>query len=148
MAQLKILMSNMKQKNLTNSAGAASVSEMLEDFASYRPEVRQYMEEVIACLCERGKMTDSDRQSMKTLAMWLNVRNEAEENVLKNGVTITTAKGWVRKNPALEAMSNAQTHITNVLNAYGLTAMSRKRLERGEEPAEESELASFLSGLN
>ena len=138
----------MKLKNSTNNVEEASPSEMLENFAKYRPDVQMRIESIIEVLKARGKMTDSDWTSMDTLARWLNVRSEAEANVLEHGVTITTAKGWVRKNPALEAMSNAQTHITNILNAYGLTAMSRKRLERGEEHEEPSELAAYLSGLN
>ena len=136
----------MKQENLTRYADTASASEITERFKNYKPEVQDMMSTIIGNLKDSGRLREADMPTLEILAYNLNVWLKARDVVNEHGVTIMTSKGWLRKNPAVDVAKSAGAQALEILKDYGLTALARKKLERGESGEDDSPLANYFRG--
>lgn len=117
------------------------------DYTEYDEVVREYMEAIEAELHDSGKMKDVDRLSLDILASNLQKWRSADAEVRNMGILLPSDRGNLSKNPAIDVANSALRQALSIMQEYGLTALSRKKLKRGEaEVADDSPLAGFLKG--
>lgn len=92
-----------------------------------------------------GKWKDSDIIAMDMMAADLEMWYRANDEVKKYGITIASDRGNRSKNPAIDVANISLRRVISMMGDYGLTALARKRLERGESKDDDkSPLADFL----
>ena len=118
---------------------------MKADYKNYDETVQGYMTDIVAELERSGKMIDVDRISLDILACNLQKWRMAEAEVKNLGILLPSDRGNLSKNPAIDVANAALRQALSIMQEYGLTALSRKKLKRGEEDAaDDSPLAGFL----
>lgn len=110
--------------------------------------VAEYMAAVKSTLEESGKGRNVDIISLDILSHHLKLWLQASECVAKMGVILESDRGNKSKNPAIDVANASLRQVLAILQDYGLTAISRKRLERGEQKAddEDAPLVEFFKG--
>ena len=112
------------------------------EMTDYSPIVRAYMEAAIAEIKASGRWREVDMISMDILASSLEKWKKAEQDILKHGVCIGT-----HQNPSVSVASSSLRLAMGIMQDYGLTALSKKRLTKGEPVQEEdSPIEAFLKG--
>lgn len=118
---------------------------MRSNYKDYDKQVREYMRAIIAELESTDRIKDVDSVSMDILAGYLQQWKRAEKEVKKYGILLPSDRGNMSKNPAIDVCNTALRQALAIMQEYGLTALSRKKLKRGEvESADTSPLADFL----
>lgn len=110
--------------------------------------VKDYMAQAISFLEMSGKLRPVDYAAMGLLAYHLDTLIAASRELAEKGVLLTSSKGNIRKNPAVDVANGATRQAMEIMQNYGLTALARKRLERGEVKEEElSPLDQYFKDL-
>ena len=106
------------------------------------------MREVRAALKEQGKRRSVDIISLDILETNLRLWLKAASTVEELGILFDSDRGNKSKNPAIDVANASLRQVLAILQDYGLTAISRKRLERGEQKPDEDEgpLMDFFKG--
>ena len=112
------------------------------EMTDYSPVVRAYMEAAIAEIKASGRWREVDMISMDILASSLEKWKKAEQDIMQHGVCIGT-----HQNPSVSVASSSLRLAMGIMQDYGLTALSKKRLTKGEPVQEEdSPIEAFLKG--
>lgn len=115
------------------------------DYSKLKPEVQNYMKSIISTLEEENYLKNVDNASLDLLATNLNIIFDAKEILDKEGIVCVNKVGTPIPHPAVKIMNDAQRKALEIMREYGLTALARKRLTRGEPEKEEvSPLMNFL----
>ena len=115
------------------------------EFKNYDKTVQDYMADIVRALEESGKLVDADRISLDILANSLQRWRSAEEVVKKLGILLPSDRGNMSKNPAIDVGNAALRQAMAIMQEYGLTALSRKKLKRGETTeGDDSPLVGFF----
>ena len=118
---------------------------MKQDYKEYDNTVQGYMKDIVQELESSGKMKETDRISLDILACNLQKWRMAESEVAKMGILLPSDRGNMSKNPAIDVANAALRQAMAIMQDYGLTALSRKKLKKGEEKeVGNSPLAEFL----
>ena len=116
------------------------------DYKNLRPEVQNYMKSIQSTLEEENYLKNVDQASLDLLATNLEIIFSAKEFIDKDGIVSYNGNGTPMPHPAVKIMNDAQRKALEIMREYGLTALARKRLTRGEpEKEEESPLMNFLN---
>ena len=114
-------------------------------YEKFPPLIAEYMERVLEQIKASGKDKPSDIIAMDILANDLQMWYQANEEVKQFGITFLNDKGRRTKNPAIDVANSSLRRAIGIMQDYGLTALSRKKLEKGEVQDEEhSPLEEFL----
>mgnify|MGYP001079900939 CR=1 FL=1 len=101
------------------------------------------MKSITSTLEEENYLKNVDNASLDLLATNLNII--FEEILDKDGIVSYNNNGTPMSHPAVKIMNDAQRKALEIMREYGLTALARKRLTRGEPEKEEvSPLMNFL----
>lgn len=115
------------------------------DYSKLKPEVQNYMKSIISTLEEENYLKNVDNASLDLLATNLNIIFDAKEILDKEGIVCVNKVGTPIPHPAVKIMNDAQRKALEIMREYGLTALARKRLTRGESKEEDvSPLMNFL----
>lgn len=106
-------------------------------------EAHKYMEGVLAKLEEKGIMEYVDTAALNMLARNYSMFIKASRQVEKDGMMITNNKGNLEAHPMIKVAKDAQTQAMKVMQEFGLTAKSRKKLPELENKEEDSPLVQF-----
>lgn len=138
----------MKAKETTNSTAKSYALKMRESYKKYLPEVQTYMDALLDNLVETDRLKGGDIVAIDILASALQTWRLSLAEVQKYGITLINDRHNRTKNPAIDVGNAALRQATGILQEYGFTAMSRKKLEKrekqDEEPEDDSPLANFL----
>ena len=108
-------------------------------------KVKNYMAAIREAVESAGKMRPVDNVSLDILASHLKKWLMAEEEVERYGILLASDRGNMSKNPAIDVATASLRQALGIMQDYGLTAMSLKKLKRGEESeTEDSPLAEFF----
>jgi phage terminase small subunit len=112
------------------------------DFSEYSEVVQGYMEAAVAEIKSSGRWRDVDMISMDILAASLEKWRKAEADIRSLGISIGT-----HANPSVSVASQSLRLAMGIMQDYGLTALSKKKLTRGEPaPEDDTPIESFLNG--
>ncbi len=95
-------------------------------------DVDRYMKAAIKAIKDRKKFDDEDIIAMDILRYHLRNWRMAAEEVRNHGMLVTGGNGQLAKNPAYDVATTALKMALAIMQDYGLTAMSRKKLAKGE----------------
>ena len=108
--------------------------------------VRDYMDAVRAAVNSGGDMRPVDNVSLDILESHLKKWLMAEAEVERYGILLESDRGNMSKNPAIDVATAALRQALGIMQDYGLTAMSEKKLRRGDTKGETSSpFASYLT---
>ena len=138
----------MKAKETTNSTAKDYALKMRESYKKYLPEVQTYMDALLDNLVETDRLKGGDIVAIDILASALQTWRLSLAEVQQYGITLVNDRHNRTKNPAIDVGNAALRQATGILQEYGFTAMSRKKLEKrekqDEEPVDDSPLANFF----
>lgn len=96
-----------------------------------------------------GKWEDVDIAALEMLRLNLDLMNQAKETIDSEGMFVMSDRGNMAAHPAVRMFKEFQGKAVEIMKDYGLTALSRKKLERGEPPKDEpSPLEEFLKNAS
>ena len=75
-----------------------------------------------------GFYASADSVALGGYCQTCNMIKRASEEIEKNGITLTTAEGGMKKNPACGVLSDGLAKITTLGNALGLTPAARQSI--------------------
>ena len=138
----------MKAKETTNTTAKSYALKMRESYKKYLPEVQTYMDALLDNLVETDRLKGGDIVAIDILASALQTWRLSLAEVQQYGITLVNDRHNRTKNPAIDVGNAALRQATGILQEYGFTAMSRKKLEKrekqDEEPVDDSPLANFF----
>jgi P27 family predicted phage terminase small subunit len=112
-------------------------------------QLEDYMAAVRAKLEAAGKWEDVDIAALEMLRLNLDLMNQAKETIDEEGLFLLSDRGNKAAHPAVRMFKEFQGKAVEIMKDYGLTALSRKKLDRGDPPKEEpSPLEEFLKNAN
>lgn len=118
---------------------------MRSNYKGYDKQVREYMRAIIAELEAADRIKEVDGVALDILAGYLQQWKQAQKEVKKYGILLPSDRGNMSKNPAIDVCNTALRQALAIMQDYGLTAMSRKKLKRGEvDDNDTSPLVDFL----
>lgn len=110
------------------------------NFNEYDKVVQTYMAAVVAEVKSRGKWRDVDMIAMDILAASLHRWRMAERDIREMGVAIGS-----HQNPSVGVATSSLRTAMGIMQDYGLTQLSLKKLTKGEpEPEEDTPFEAFL----
>ena len=96
-----------------------------------------------------GKWQDVDEAALEMLRINLDLMIKSKASIDADGLFTVGERGHIVANPAVKMFKDFQTKAVAIMQDYGLTALSRKKLDRGDPPKEEpSPLEEFLKNAN
>ena len=107
-----------------------------------------FIESIIDQFEDEKKLNKLDDLSIYLLASNLDIYLQCEEEIRKNGLTITTDRGNETLSPFAAQMKVAYTAVMNLLKELGLTLGSRSKIKAISEAPEESPLLKLLKDDN
>lgn len=108
---------------------------------------RQLWETIAPELCKERILAATDIQNLEVYCSAYEQFRQAEDDVAKNGVTVTGAMGGVVKNPALTAKKEAVSMMASYGGMLGLDPSSRQRMQGGgKKKADGNPFAEVLNG--
>ncbi len=114
-----------------------------------REQLDDYLNAVQEKLKADGKWEDVDIAALEMLRLNLDLMNQAKETIDSAGLFVESDRGNIAAHPAVRMFKEFQGKAVEIMKDYGLTALSRKKLERGEPPKDEpSPLEEFLKNAN
>lgn len=107
------------------------------------------MNQVVQALQDNGQLENIDTAAIDMLAVNLNIIYTASNLIETDGVISTNDKGQSVPHPAIKILNDAQRKAMEIMKDYGLTALARKKLNKGvTEQEEESPLMQFFNDGN
>ena len=107
-------------------------------------EAKAYMQSVIEMLESKGVMQNVDTAALNMLARNYSMFIQANKQLEKDGLTVTTDRGNIVTHPAIKIAKDAQTQAMKVMLEFGLTAKARTKLTKLAPEAEDSPLEAFV----
>lgn len=107
-------------------------------------EAKAYMEDVCDMLEEKGVMENVDTAALTMLARNYSMFIQANKQLEKDGLTVTSDRGNIAPHPAIKIAKDAQTSAMKVMMEFGLTAKARTKLTKMATETEESPLEAFV----
>ena len=101
--------------------------------------VNEFMHIITAAVEESNKFKAVDHISLEILRFQLTNWLLAQEAIKTEGVLVMGGNGQLAKNPAYDVSTTALKLSLSIMQDYGLTAMSRKKLTKGEPDPDEPE---------
>lgn len=118
---------------------------MTMEITEINAKVKDYMDAIREAVDASGKMRPVDNVSLDILESHLKKWLMAEAEVERYGILLESDRGNMSKNPAIDVATAALRQALGIMQDYGLTAMSLKKLKRGEDvEQEDSPLAEFF----
>lgn len=118
---------------------------MTMEITEINARVKGYMDAIREAVEAFGKMRPVDNVSLDILESHLKKWLMAESEVERYGILLESDRGNMSKNPAIDVATAALRQALGIMQDYGLTAMSLKKLKRGEDvEQEDSPLAEFF----
>lgn len=108
-------------------------------------KIKAYMASIRKELEKQGKLRDVDKLSLDILESSLTKWLMAEKEVKNLGILLPSDRGNMSKNPAIDVSIASLRQALGIMQDYGLTALSEKKLLRGETKGDsKSPFADFL----
>ena len=118
---------------------------MTMEITEINAKVKDYMDAIREAVDASGKMRPVDNVSLDILESHLKKWLMAEAEVERYGILLESDRGNMSKNPAIDVATAALRQALGIMQDYGLTAMSLKKLKRGEDvEQEDSPLTEFF----
>ena len=95
-------------------------------------DVDRYMKAAIKAIKDRKKFDNEDIIAMDILRYHFQNWRMAAEEIQRQGMLIVGGNGQLAKNPAYDVATTSLKMALAIMQDYGLTAMSRKKLTKGE----------------
>ena len=108
------------------------------------PEAKKYMKEVVSMLTENGLIERVDDAAIKMLAYNYSTFIKAQKTISKDGLTVISDRGNIAEHPAVKIGKDAQVQAMKVMQEFGLTARSRKKLLNTQELEDETALDDYF----
>lgn len=110
-------MSNLKKK-------------LRESYKEYNKDVIDYMDNLVDVLLDKyGEIDPAWTVSLELIAFNYDIIRKCQEDIKKNGLEKTDARGRMSKNPCLMVCNQAQDHLIKFLNAFGLNISSASKIK-------------------
>ena len=107
-------------------------------------EAKAYMQNVCDMLESKGVMDNVDTAALTMLARNYSMFIQANKQLEKDGLTVTSDRGNIAPHPAIKIAKDAQTSAMKVMLEFGLTAKARTKLTKMATAEEDSPLESFV----
>lgn len=107
-------------------------------------EAKAYMRNVCDMLESKGVMENVDTAALTMLARNYSMFIQANKQLEKDGLTVTSDRGNIAPHPAIKIAKDAQTSAMKVMLEFGLTAKARTKLTKMATAEEDSPLESFV----
>ena len=107
-------------------------------------EAKAYMQSVIEMLESKGVMQNVDTAALNMLARNYSMFIQANKQLEKDGLTVTTDRGNIVPHPAIKIAKDAQTQAMKVMLEFGLTAKARTKLTKIAPEAVDSPLEASV----
>ena len=107
-------------------------------------EAKAYMQNVCDMLESKGVMENVDTAALTMLARNYSMFIQANKQLEKDGLTVTSDRGNIAPHPAIKIAKDAQTSAMKVMLEFGLTAKARTKLTKMATAEEDSPLESFV----
>jgi P27 family predicted phage terminase small subunit len=104
-------------------------------------DAKEYMKTVLAKLEENGILENVDSAALTMLARNYSTFIRASKQLEKDGITYMSDRNNIQPHPAIKIANDAQSKAMKVMEEFGLTAKSRKKLKIEKE--EESPFEAF-----
>ena len=104
-------------------------------------DAKEYMKTVLAKLEENGILENVDSAALTMLARNYSTVIRASKQLEKDGITYMSDRNNIQPHPAIKIANDAQSKAMKVMEEFGLTAKSRKKLKIEKE--EESPFEAF-----
>jgi len=126
---LKVLQGNPGKRALKKDGPAPAKLEVTPDPPEWLGDWATEMWQTIApWLTQTGIMTRTDTHNLAVFCAAYDRWRQAEADVATKGITITDAKGVLKKNPACTVINEALRQLASFGAALGLDPASRARL--------------------
>lgn len=107
-------------------------------------EAKAYMQNVCDMLESKGVMENVDTAALTMLARNYSMFIQANKQLEKDGLTVTSDRGNIAPHPAIKIAKDAQTSAMKVMLEFGLTAKARTKLTKMATAEEDSPLEAFV----
>ena len=107
-------------------------------------EAKAYMQNVCDMLESKGVMENVDTAALTMLARNYSMFIQANKQLEKDGLTVTSDRGNIAPHPAIKIAKDAQTSAMKVMLEFGLTAKARTKISKLTTAEEDSPLESFV----
>lgn len=107
-------------------------------------EAKAYMRNVCDMLESKGVMENVDTAALTMLARNYSMFIQANKQLEKDGLTVTSDRGNIAPHPAIKIAKDAQTSAMKVMLEFGLTAKARTKLTKLATAEEDSPLEAFV----
>lgn len=107
-------------------------------------EAKAYMRNVCDMLESKGVMENVDTAALTMLARNYSMFIQANKQIEKDGLTVTSDRGNITPHPAIKIAKDAQTSAMKVMLEFGLTAKARTKISRLTTAEEDSPLEAFV----
>ena len=107
-------------------------------------EAKAYMQNVCDMLESKGVMENVDTAALTMLARNYSMFIQANKQLEKDGLTVTSDRGNIAPHPAIKIAKDAQTQAMKVMVEFGLTAKARTKLTKLTVTEDESPLEAFV----
>lgn len=107
-------------------------------------EAKAYMRNVCDMLESKGVMENVDTAALSMLARNYSMFIQANKQLEKDGLTVTSDRGNIAPHPAIKIAKDAQTSAMKVMLEFGLTAKARTKLTKLATAEEDSPLEAFV----
>lgn len=107
-----------------------------------QPEnVREYMYDLIDQLVsDYGAVNPSWALSLDMICDWYHIYTDARDDLKNNGITFTSSKGDLCKNPAFSAMNTASSHMQNILKSFAASPYQKSKMRAlDKDPRDETD---------
>ncbi len=110
------------------------------------PEAKEYIQDVLSMLEEKGIIEDVDDAAIQMLAYNYSTFIKANKIIEKEGLTVLSDRGNIAEHPAVKIGRDAQSQALKVMCEFGLTAKSRSKLHTlNNMDSEVSPLEAFIN---
>lgn len=92
-------------------------------------DAKEYMKTVLAKLEENGILENVDSAALTMLARNYSTFIRASKQLEKDGITYMSDRNNIQPHPAIKIANDAQSKAMKVMEEFGLTAKSRKKLK-------------------
>ena len=108
-------------------------------------EAKAYMRNVCDMLESKGVMENVDTAALTMLARNYSMFIQANKQLEKDGLTVTSDRGNIAPHPAIKIAKDAQIQAMKVMEKFGLTAKDRTKIAKLSDNSKElSPLEQFV----
>lgn len=108
-------------------------------------DAKEYMKNVLQKLEDNGILENVDSAALTMLARNYSMFIKATKQVEREGLTVKSDRQNIAPHPAIKIANDAQSKAIKVMEEFGLTAKSRKKLKIEKE--ESSPFEEFVKNV-